>query len=128
MNRLLDTIDAWVAERGLDQGLPRPDRPRRTSLPDAPALRRSLTDGGLRSILWATGYRPDFSWLDLPVFDARGRLRHRGGVVASPGLYAMGLTFLRRRKSHQISGVADDASELSAELSSYLDGYAGIAA
>ncbi|MDJ0513993.1 MAG: NAD(P)-binding domain-containing protein [Methyloceanibacter sp.] len=126
MNRLLDAIDEWIVERGLKAAAP--DRPEPTRLPNAPALRRSLTDGGIRSILWATGYRPDFSWLDMPVFDARGRLRHRGGVVSSPGLYVMGLPFLRRRKSHQISGVGGDADELCAHLRAYLDGGACMAA
>lgn len=128
MNRLLDAIDAWATERGLDEALPAPDRPEPTRLPDAPALSRSLTGDGIRTIVWATGYRPDFSWLDMPVFDVRGRLRHHGGVVSHPGLYAMGLTFMRRRKSHQISGVGGDAHELSAHLRGYLDGRTGIAA
>ncbi len=121
MNRLLDTIDAWVAERHLEDDLPPPHRASPTRLPDTPVLSRSLTDGGIRSIVWSTGYRPDFSWLDVPVFDRRGRLRHRGGVVAAPGLYAMGLTFMRRRKSHQISGVGDDARDLADHLTSQLD-------
>lgn len=128
MHRLLDAIDDWVAERGLNDELQPPARPEPTRPPKAPALSRSLTDGGIRSIVWATGYRPDFSWLDMPVFDARGRLRHNGGVVAAPGLYTMGLTFMRRRKSHQISGVGDDARDLSAKLHAYLDGRADMAA
>ena len=128
MNRLLDAADEWATEHGLDDALLPPERPKLTRAPRAPALSRSLTDGGIRSIVWATGYRPDFSWLDLPVFDARGRLRHHGGVVAAPGLYAMGLTFMRRRRSHQISGVGDDAHELSAHLNAFLDGRVGIAA
>lgn len=121
MHRLLDAVDDWVVERCLDSALPPPDRPAATRLPSSPVLQRSLTDGGIRSILWATGYRPDFSWLDVPVFDARGRLRHQGGVVAAPGLYAMGLTFMRRRRSHQISGVGVDASELADHLLGHLD-------
>lgn len=121
MNRLLDAIDEWVDERGLGDELLPPDRPLPSRVSKAPVLRRSLTDGGIRSIVWATGYRPDFSWLDMPVFDARGRLRHRGGVVDLPGLYAMGLIFMRRRKSHQISGVGDDARELSEHLQAHLD-------
>lgn len=121
MNRLLDAIDAWVAAHPLDNTLPPPERPAPTRVPNAPVLRRSLTDGGIRSVLWATGYQPDFSWLDMPVFDSRGRLRHRGGVVEAPGLYALGLTFLRRRKSHQISGVGDDARDLADHLVSHLD-------
>lgn len=128
MNRLLDQIDAWVVENEFGDEFSPPERPDPTRVPGAPALSRSLSDGGIRSILWATGYRPDFSWLDMAVFDARRRLRHRGGVVAAPGLYAMGLTFMRRRKSHQISGVGDDARELSAHLRAYLDGRVATAA
>ncbi len=122
MRRLLDAIDGWVAARGLDGELPAPARPAATQVPAAPVLRRRLDDGGIRTILWATGYRPDFSWLDVPVFDGRGRLRHWGGVVDAPGLYALGLTFLRRRRSHQISGVGDDARELADHLVGRLDG------
>ncbi len=121
MYRLLDTIDEWVTERGLDNELPAPERPAPTVLPAVPALSLSLTDGAIGTIMWATGYRPDFRWLDVPVFDARGRLRHRGGVVAAPGLYAMGLTFMRRRRSHQISGVGADAKDLAAHLLCHLD-------
>jgi putative flavoprotein involved in K+ transport len=64
--------------------------------------------------------RPDWSWLDAPVLDRKGRLLHDGGVTASPGLYAMGLPFLRRRKSSLIDGVGDDARELCAHLAGYL--------
>ncbi|MGP1395149.1 MAG: NAD(P)-binding domain-containing protein [Inquilinaceae bacterium] len=128
MHRLVDAIDDWVAKHGLENELPPPERPKPSRAPKAPALSRSLTDTGIRSIVWATGYRPDFSWLDMPVFDARGRLRHHGGLVSAPGLYAMGLTFMRRRRSHQISGVGDDARELSAHLHAHLDGRAVMAA
>ncbi len=64
--------------------------------------------------MWATGYRPDHSWLHVPgVFDRKGRLRHDGGVVAdAPGLYRIGLNFLRRRKSSFIHGAEDDARDL----------------
>lgn len=128
MNRLLDTIDAWIRDRDLDDVLSPPSRPEPTRLPDVPVLGRKLTDGSTRSIVWATGYRPDFSFLDLPALDGRGRLRHAGGVGAIPGLYAMGLTFMRRRRSHQISGVSDDASDIATHLRAFLDGRAGIAA
>jgi putative flavoprotein involved in K+ transport len=73
-------------------------------------------------VIWATGFRPDYSWLDVPVLDRKGRIRHDGGVVDSPGMYLMGMQFLRRRKSALIDGAADDARELSAHLASYLDG------
>lgn len=128
MNRLLDTIDAWVTDWELDGQLAPADRPEPTRLPDAPCLQRSLTNGGIRTILWATGFRPDFSWLDMPVFDRRGRLRHHGGIVDAPGLYVLGLPILRRRQSHQISGVGYDARELSDHLRAYLEGAANVAA
>jgi putative flavoprotein involved in K+ transport len=67
-------------------------------------------------VIWATGYRPDYSWLDVPVFDRKGRIRHDGGVVAASGMYVLGLPFLRRRKSSFIDGAGDDAADLTAHL------------
>ncbi len=74
----------------------------------------------IKTIIWATGYRPDYSWLDLPVLDRKGMIRHDGGVAALPGLYVMGLHFMRRRKSSLIDGAGDDARELSDHLAAYL--------
>ena len=54
---------------------------------------------GSEPIIWATGFRPDYSWLDVPVLDRKGSIRHDGGVVEAPGMYLMGMPFLRRRKS-----------------------------
>ena len=81
-----------------------------------------LGRGAIRTIIWATGYRPDYSWLDVPVLDRKGRIRHDGGVVASPGLYLIGLPFLRRRKSALIDGAGADARDLSEHLVAYLNG------
>ena len=81
-----------------------------------------LAAGAIKTIIWATGYRPDYSWLEVPVLDRRGMIRHDGGIVAAPGMYLMGAVFLRRRKSTLIDGAGDDARELSAHLASYLDG------
>jgi putative flavoprotein involved in K+ transport len=75
---------------------------------------------GIRAVIWATGFRPDYSWLDVPVLDRKGRLRHAGGVVASPGMYVIGLPFMRRRKSSFIDGAGDDAADLAAHMHSYL--------
>jgi putative flavoprotein involved in K+ transport len=80
-----------------------------------------LTDGSIRTIIWATGFRPDYSWLDVPVLDRKGRLRHDGGVVDAPGMYVVGLPVLRRRKSSFIHGVEDDVRDLTAHLHDYLD-------
>ena len=72
-------------------------------------------------MLWATGYRPDYSWLEVPVINHKGELRHEGGVVTeSPGLYTLGLPLLRRRKSTFINGAEADARELTQHLLGYL--------
>ncbi len=124
MNRLLDTIDEWAAENGLDREVEAPHRLAPTEVEAAPPLGLDLGDGAIRTIVWATGYRPDYSWLDVPVLDRKGRIRHDGGVVAAPGMYLMGIQFLRRRKSALIDGAGDDARDLSDHLASYLDGRA----
>jgi putative flavoprotein involved in K+ transport len=72
--------------------------------------------------VWATGFRPDYRWLDVPVVDRKCQLRHDGGVVDSPGLYALGLPMLRRRKSTFIHGIEDDASDVIDHLVGYLAG------
>ena len=64
------------------------------------------------AVIWATGYRPDFSWIDLPIFDENGRLRHRRGVTDIPGLYFLGLTWQWTRGSALIGWVKDDAKFL----------------
>ena len=121
MNRLLDAIDAWAADNGIDA--PAPERFAPTRIDALPPL--SLDLKRIRTVLWATGLRPDFSWLEVPAFDRKGRLRHEGGVVTdAPGLYLMGLPFLRRRKSALIDGAGKDARELAAHLAGYLDGAA----
>jgi putative flavoprotein involved in K+ transport len=83
-------------------------------------LRLDLESGEIRAIVWATGFRPDYEWLDVPVIDAKGQLQHDGGVVASPGLYALGLPVLRRRKSTFIYGIEDDARAVIDHLTRYL--------
>ena len=123
MIRLLDTIDEWAAETGLDGEVDPVERFAPTELDDVPPLGMDLTSGEIRTILWATGFHPDYSWLDLPVFDRKGMVRHDGGVVVdAPGMYLMGMPFLRRRKSTLIDGAGDDARDLSDHLVGYLNG------
>jgi putative flavoprotein involved in K+ transport len=121
MNRLLGTIDEWVTENGLDSETEPPHRFAVTEVEASPPLTMDISASGIRTILWATGYRPDFSWLDVPVIDRNGQIRHDGGVVESPGMYMMGQQFLRRRKSALIDGAGDDARDLSDHLVCYLD-------
>jgi len=120
MNRLLGTFDEWARSHGRDAEVGAPERFESTRVPAASRLKLDLRSGEIRSIVWATGFRPDYSWLDVPVIDDKGRLRHDGGVVDSPGLYALGLPVLRRRKSTFICGADADAHEIVDHLASYL--------
>jgi len=121
MNRLLNTIDEWASEAGLDGEVPVPHRFPPTRVDEAPPLGLDLKSGEIKTIVWATGFRPDFSWLEVPVLDRKGQIRHDGGVVEAPGLYVIGLQFLRRRKSALIDGAGDDARDLADHLVSYLN-------
>ncbi len=113
LDRLLDVIDEHAGGRG--------ERPDPTRVPEGQLL-LNLRAGAIRSVVWATGFEPDLSWLDVPVFDARGRLRHTGGVVDWPGLYVTGLPVLRTRRSSYIDGAAADAADLTAHVAGHLAG------
>ena len=120
MNRMLQSIDSWIDERGLNDEVLPSHQMEPTRIEVNPRLEIDLGSGEIRTIIWATGYRPDYSWLKAPVLDSKGHLKHDGGIVESPGLYTIGLPFMRRRKSVFIDGVADDACDLSIHLGSYL--------
>ena len=121
LGRLLDTIDEWATSAGVDGDAPPPHRFEPTVVPEPPSLDLNLAGGAVKTIVWATGFRPDYSWLDVPVLDAKGMVRHDGGVVESPGMFLIGTPFLRRRKSSFIDGACDDAQDLIVELANYLD-------
>jgi putative flavoprotein involved in K+ transport len=118
LGRLLDTIDAWAERAGFATEPPQRFAP--TAPPGPTPLSMRLAAGEIDTIVWATGFRPELSWLHVPVFDRKGRLVHDGGVTASPGLYVIGLPFLRRRKSTLIDGAAPDARELADHLVGHL--------
>jgi putative flavoprotein involved in K+ transport len=120
LGRLLDSIDQWATANGLDAEVPPAYRLEPTKVEGSPPLGLDLNSGEIRTIVWAAGFRPDYSWLDVPVLDRKGLIRHDGGVAASPGMYLMGMPFLRRRKSALIDGAGDDARDLSAHLAAYL--------
>jgi putative flavoprotein involved in K+ transport len=122
MNRLLSGFDEWADTSAWDAEIDPPERFPPTEVPRAPRWQLDLRSGEIRTILWATGFRPDYRWLDVPVLDAKGQLRHDGGVVDSPGLYALGLPVLRRRKSTFLCGIEGDAREVIGELGGYLAG------
>lgn len=120
LGRLLDTFDEWAASAGLDTELESPSRPDPTDWDPSPALMLDLR-ADFDTVIWATGYRPDYSWLDIDVLDRKGELRHDGGVVReSPGLFRLGLNFLRQRRSSFIHGAARDAPEIVDEVARHL--------
>jgi putative flavoprotein involved in K+ transport len=122
MQRLLDTFDEWALTDGHGDEVGLPERFPPTRVPQASRLQLDLRSGEIRAIVWATGFQPDYRWLDVPVVDAKGQLRHDGGAVDSPGLYALGLPVLRRRKSTFMCGIEDDAREVIDHLTRYLGG------
>lgn len=118
MARLLSQLDEWASESRAD--VDDVERFEPTRLPATPVLELPVDEVG--TIIWATGYRPDHSWLDLPVLDRRGRVRHDGGVVVdAPGIYLLGGNLLRRRRSSYISGAEADTAELAECLHRHLD-------
>ncbi len=123
MARFLALADAWAVSAGVDGDLPPPTRPERTPVPDRPELAVDLTTGDISTVLWATGFRPCYPWLELPVVDRRGRLRHHGGALPdAPGVYAVGLPLLRTRASSYIHGAAEDSRAVADHLTAHLVG------
>lgn len=118
LERLLKLIDAHPTATGLP---PEQEPLRAIQLPPSPAS-LDLKAENIRTVLWATGFRRDYSWLTVPVLDAAGEIIHRGGITPAPGLYVLGLRFMRRRKSSFIDGVGGDAEALAERIADQLSG------
>ena len=116
--RLLDAIDEYAADRGLDAELGEPDRPGRTAVPVAAT---AVDLDAIDTVIWATGFRPHYPWLEADLLDRKGQIVHDGGVMNRPGMYILGLPFTRRRKSSFLDGVGPDAVDLSAHLARHLE-------
>jgi len=89
-----------------------------------PILELNLAEAGVASIIWATGFSADYSWLKVDAFDEKGRPKHQRGVSAQPGIYFLGLPWQSRRGSSFIWGVWHDAKYLADRISTqrrYLD-------
>lgn len=111
MHGMLDRIDAHIARLRVGRTFPAEPRPRAVAVPVAP-LAMNLRTNGVDTVIWATGYRREYPWLQIPVLDAKGEIIQRGGVTARPGLYVLGLHFMRRRNSAFLDGVGADAADL----------------
>ncbi len=118
--RLLDMLDALAERSSMGARLEPPERYAPTRVDANPRLALDFARERIGTVIWATGFRPDFSWLQAPAFDHKGRLRHHGGIVDVPGLYVLGLNFMRRRKSSFIHGAEDDVRDLGDHLLTWL--------
>jgi putative flavoprotein involved in K+ transport len=122
MNRFLSRADRWATATGIDDELPPPHRFAPTQVKARAPLELDLTSQEIRTVLWATGFRADHSWLEIP--EARnnaGHLDHRGGVVTgAPGLYVLGMPVLRTRASTYIHGAAADTEAIADHLRCFL--------
>ncbi|WP_412462097.1 flavin-containing monooxygenase [Pseudomonas sp. SC11] len=115
---LLDAADAYVERNGLDLPL-EPEARQRLADPQCltqPLLQLDLAEAGVTSIIWATGYGVDFSWLQVDTFDANGKPQHQRGVAREPGVYFLGLPWLSRRGSSFIWGVWHDAKHVAGHI------------
>ncbi len=116
LGRLLDNFDALAERSAVGEMLGPTQRFAPTRVDEVPSLGLDLSNHRIGTVIWATGFRPDYSWLQVNAFDAKGRLRHHGGIVETPGLYVLGLNFMRRRKSSFIHGAEDDVRDLGEHL------------
>lgn len=122
LGRLLRRLDDAAVALGIDGELGPPERSAPTRAPRHPISELDLAADGIRTVVWATGYRPDHQWVDLPVFDRKGQIRHHGGVVDGvDGVYVLGLNVLRRRRSSYIGGADRDTAELAERVHRHLD-------
>ena len=121
---MLERIDRGIRQHGIRAG-EREDR--EAILLTAPAARIDLAASGVRTVIWATGYRPRYAWLDVPVLDRNGIVED-GGMTAAPGLYVLGLRWLRRRSSSFIEGSGRDAHELARAVAGFVAGRQVLAA
>ena len=118
---LLHRIDTYIAVHGIEAEAAPHFAPQCLAFAGA-ETRIGLHGARIRTVLWATGFTRRYPWLQIPVLDARGEIRHQGGITSVPGLYVLGLHFLRRRNSSFIDGVGADARALSAHLAASLRG------
>lgn len=111
-----EAVDNFIAENGLQA--PEDDSPPPlTAGYDSEIITElDLDAAGITSIVWAAGYKVDFSWIQFPLFDEYGYPVHQRGVTAQPGLYFMGLMWLHKSKSNLFLGMAEDAAHITEHI------------
>jgi putative flavoprotein involved in K+ transport len=108
--RIKQGIDEWIETQGIDAPPATPDPAEEPLAEISAPTRLDLAGAGVTTVIWCTGFGPDFSWIHAPVFDDDGVPRHTRGVSEQPGLYFIGFPWLHSRKSGIILGVDEDAS------------------
>ncbi len=109
-NGINAAIDKYIADKGIVAPPPSVYQP--VWRPGEPVAALDLSESGIGSIVWCIGFRPDFSWIDAPVFEASGQPRHSRGVTDVAGLYFLGLPWLHSWGSGRFSGIARDAAHI----------------
>jgi len=115
---VLEEADAFIARNGLNL----PPEPKAKVLEDdpdcfaSPTLALNLAEHNVTNIIWATGYKSDYQWLQVDAFDERGNPKHQRGVSSEPGVYFLGLPWQSRRGSSFIWGVWHDAKYVSDQI------------
>jgi len=117
LDRVIRRIDEYARRHSLDRTRPEPVAP--VVLEDDRPTALDLRASGIETVLWATGFKRLYPWLQVPVLDRRGEIHHRRGRTAMPGLYVLGLQFLTRRRSSFIDGVGRDAEEIACFISGH---------
>jgi putative flavoprotein involved in K+ transport len=115
MEQLLRSVDAHITHNGEEECASPADPPPPFTASAGPAT-LDLYRAGIATVIWATGYRPAYPWLRVPVLDRHGQIAHSRGVTSVPGLYVLGLRFLYRRDSSFVGGVGRDARFVAAHL------------
>ena len=115
-NNINTRIDNYIAEQGIDA----PEEPHYSPVwePESERETLDLASSGITSIVWCIGFRPDFTWLDAPVFNGRGTPVHFRGVTQAPGVYFIGLPWLNTWGSGRFSGIAEDSAYLAEVIES----------
>jgi putative flavoprotein involved in K+ transport len=127
LNRLLSRIDHYISEMGFVAPLSPEARKFHEKVGDGPSL-LNLEAAGIRTVVWATGFRRTYPWLRLPVLDSQGEILHAGGTTPEPGLFAMGLPFMRQRSSAFIYGTGRDSEAIAEGVAAHLTNSKRIAA
>jgi len=111
--RFQGPFDTYIERAGIEAP---PDDRQPFDFEPAQTLELDLSKAGITTVLWASGYRMDFSWIDMPIFDEHGVPRNDRGVAEVPGLYFIGLLWLHNLLSASLMGVGPDARHLAGHM------------